>query len=241
MKKILIHTDEKLFTAIQSDLKRFIPKLEKLKITYEALEMGTFTSEVMAKLKNQGANLIETEFYSNIKSQLDKAGITLKIIRLNLINQSQVTLTEFQNAFEEARNLEHPQYLIDQRPVLNFNQISYNEKSKEFEIDSEAKENILETKCKVYLTNEIEKNIYDSLQNFIKAQKEVRKNLSIAGYSFENKGYEINEIAEVFLNTLPNVSVNPKSIKYATGQREQKELISRMMDKINNRNQHHSN
>lgn len=235
MKRILIHSNDKLFAEIQSDINRFIPRLEKMKTTYEALEMGPFTSDVMTKLKNNGNNSIEAEFYENIKSQLDAAGITLKLIRQNMINASQTTLTEFKNALQEVQTFEPPQYGINQRPVLHFRQISYNEKNKVFEIDAKTKENILETYCRIYLDNETEKNIYDSLENFVKAQYDVKNSLAVAGYSFENKGHEIEEIVNTFLTQSPTVSVKPDSIKYASGQRAQKERVKQMMDRINKR------
>ncbi len=231
MKKILIHTDGKLFGEVQRDLNLFIPSLEKMKKTYEALEMGSFTNEVMTDLKKHGENSIETKFYQNITSQLDRAGIKLKLVRQNMINGSQTTLNEFKNALEEARNVEAPQYVTNQRPVLHFQQISYNDDNKVFEIDEETKENILETLCRVYLTNETEKNIYDSLQNFVKAQQEVRSTLINAGYVFQRKGYEIDEIKNTFLSLFPSVSVIPGAVKYAAGQRAQKERVAKMLGK----------
>lgn len=235
MKRILIHTDDKLFADIKRDINRFIPRLEKMKTTYEALEMGTFTSDVMTKLKNNGSNSIETEFYQLIKKQLDAAGITLKLIRQNMINGSENTIVEFKNAFREVQTFEPPQYGINQRPVLNFRQISYNNKTKVFEIDAETQGNILETYCRIYLDNENEKNIYDSLQNFVKAQYDVKNSLAVAGYKFKNEGYEIQEIAKTFLTQSPTVSVKPDSIKYASGQRAQKERTRQMLDRINKR------
>lgn len=235
MKKILIYSDDKLFGEIQRDIDRFIPRLEKMKNAYEALDMGFFTNEVMTKIKTQGESSIEADFYQNIKSQLDAAGITMKIVRQNMVNGSEATLLEFKNAFQEARNFEPPQYVCILRPVLNFTQISYNDESKVFEIDSETKENISETFCKIYLTNEVEKNIYDSLQNFVKAQAEVKNSLAEAGYSYQNKDYKLEEIVKVFLTQSPSVSVKPGAVKYAAGQRAQKEQVKKMQDRMHNR------
>lgn len=233
MKRILIHEDKGLFENIKKDLHAFYPLLVKMQKAYEALEMGTFKSEVMEVLKRNGANPIEVDFHENIARQLDKSGITSNTIRQTLIKGNEPLLLEFKNAFHDAKDFKVLQYSgLSERPTLEFNNISFDDKSRTFTIDKQSEKDILENYCRTYLENEKEKSIYDALLNFVQAQSKVRESLKEVGYTFQREGNELNGIIQDFLNTTPEVSIKPDSIKFAVRQKNILEQRNNLMKNI---------
>ncbi len=233
MKRILIHEDKGLFEKIKKDLHTFYPLLEKMKTSYELLELGTFKNEVMEVLKAKGANQIEVEFYENIASQLDKSGITSKSMRQTLINGNTSLILEFKISFSGAKDFKINQPPgLNQWPTLDFNLISFNDDSKTFQVDATAEAEILETYCRIYLDSENEKKIYDSLLNFVRAQGRVRESLKEVGYTFQREGFELNGIIQNFLTTSPEVSIKPDAIKFAVNQKNILEQRSNLMKNI---------
>lgn len=226
MKRILIHEDKALFENFKKDLQAFKPVMVKLQKTYESLEIGTFTNEVLKTLKNKGTNPIEVDFYEYIGSQLGASGITSTTIRQNMIKGSEPLFLEFKNSFQEAKNFTPRQYGLNLRPALDFNLISFEDKTRIFTISKVSQEQILETFCRIYLEDEKEKSLHNALQDFVKAQDQVKKVLNSFGYKFNREGYEIHEIMNVFLNSLPEVHVKPSSIRHAVNQRQQRERDS---------------
>lgn len=231
--RILIHEDKGLFETIKKDLHSFYPLLVNIQKAYEGLEMGSFNSEVMEVLKTKGANPIEVDFYENIASQLDSSGITSKTIRQNLINGNTPLLIEFKTAFQDAKKFNiHQPTVLSQRPTLTFELISFNDKDNTFQINEKAQNEILETYCRNYIESESEKTVYDSLQNFVKAQNEVFNSLQNVGYTFQRKGFEIQEVMEVFLNTGSEISIKPDSIKYAVNQKSIMERRNNLKNRL---------
>lgn len=145
MTRQLIHEDKELFEKIKKDLNAFSPLLVKMQNTYEGLEIGNFTNEVIQLLKNKGANPIEVAFYEYISTQLEASGVTSKIIRQNMINGSEPLFREFKTAFQNAKDFIPRQYGLDLRPVLDFAHISFKDENGLFIISQKSQDEILET------------------------------------------------------------------------------------------------
>lgn len=232
MKRILIHEDNDLAKKIQSDLKTFKPLLDDLKRAYESLEMGSFKSEILEQLKEQGLKPLEVEYSELIASQLDKSGITLKQIRENMTRGSQKIFQNFARAFEAVKSFEPKQYGLNQRPILDYGQISYSDEFGKFHISPEEVEVIKEFHCRIYLENEKEKELYDALNNLRDIQTNIRSILEKAGYSFGRKGYEQNEINDVFFTGYPERFVKPTSIAFALKQKDNREKVKKLKQRM---------
>ena len=229
MKKQLIHEDNKLLTQILSDLKTYTPLLGKMKTSYEVLELGTFNSEVMSEIINHGLKNIEIDFYENIGSQLDNTGITSKAIRESLINSSKAQFTAFKESYSQAFNYTPPQYGLNTRPTLEFNNISFCNDTNTFIVNDQMRNEIKENHCRIYLETKEEIALYNALENFVNAQAGVKEILAAANFSFSRQGYEIQEIANVFLTSNDGIEVNPKAIKPALTQFRSREFVKNIL------------
>lgn len=160
-KRILIKEDVNLYREIAKDLKQFIPVLNELKASYEALEIGTLNNDVFKQIILLGPTNHTELYIKNLNAQLEKIGITSSIVRENAIKNHEYIIERFKKAVNDAKKF-YPEIYTANRPKLVLKFISF--QGGLFQISKEDKEMILESFCRIYLENEEEINLYDISQ-----------------------------------------------------------------------------
>ena len=161
-KRILIKEDQERFKEIAKDLKQFMPVLNEIKASFEALEIGEFTNETFKQIILLGHTKHIDIYVKNLNNQLDKAGITIQIIRQNAIKDHEVVIERFKKAVNDAKRF-YPEIYSANRPKLVLKFISYQDGV--FVISKEDKEMILESFCRTYLETEEEIKFYEIVEN----------------------------------------------------------------------------
>lgn len=70
MERILIHENKNLLSEIKTDLKQYLPLLEKVKKSYEGLQLGNFTNDILKEIVNNGTRQIENYLMNPLKIKL---------------------------------------------------------------------------------------------------------------------------------------------------------------------------
>lgn len=161
-KRILIKEDRERFKEIAKDLKQFMPVLNELKSSFEALQISEFTDEDFKKIVLLGHNYHIDKYVKNLNNQLDKAGITIQIIRQNAIKDHENVIERFKKAIDNAKRFQ-PEIYSANRAKLTLKFISF--QGGLFIISKEDKEMILESFCRTYLENEEEIKFYEIVEN----------------------------------------------------------------------------
>lgn len=161
-KRILIEENVENFKEICKDLKQFMPALNKLKSSFEALEIGAFTNDDFKKIVLLGPTKYIEIYIKSLNVQLDKLGITNSIMRQNTIKDHESLIETFQKSVSEAKGF-YPEIYSANRPKLTIKYISY--ENGLFVISKEDKEMILEDFCRTYLENEEEIKFYEIVEN----------------------------------------------------------------------------
>ena len=214
----LIKEESDLLIEIAKDLKQFIPVLNQLKSSYEALEIGTFTNEVFKHLILVGPTKFIDCYVKQLNDQLDKMGITNSIIRQNSIKNHDEVIENIKKAILEAKKFK-PEIYSASRPKLTMKFISFQDG---FMISKIDKEGILETHCRTYLENDDEIKIMESVENLNNMFNKYLEILEEAGISSFNKFLSMGNV--LIINGEGRSEVNPYGIKHvATFSRKNKE------------------
>lgn len=219
MTRILIQENKNLLFEISSDLKQYLPHLDKVKKSYENLQLGNFSNEILKEIIKSGTAKIEKLFNESLNDQIEKAGISNTIVKSNLLKGSEQLYFSFLENTRELKRFKPETY--SRRNFLKLNVISYLNGS--FTLTDENKEQILENECRTYLENEKDFELYENLKKFIEAFNTVNENLKELEYRFSyEKGKGVTAIENTFLMTNENdeYSINPGSIKFATNYKE---------------------
>ena len=215
MTRILIQENKNLLFEISSDLKQYLPHLDQVKKSYENLQLGNFSNEILKEIIKSGTAKIEKLFNESLNDQIEKAGISNTIVKSNLLKGSEQLYFSFLENTRELKRFKPETY--SRRNFLKLNVISYLNGS--FTLTDENKEQILENECRTYLENEKDFELYENLKKFIEAFNTVNENLKELEYRFSyEKGKGVTAIENTFLMTNENdeYSINPGSIKYET-------------------------
>ncbi len=219
MERILIHENKNLLFEISTDLNQYSPFLEKVKKSYENLQLGNFSNEILKKIIKSGTEQIEKSFTESLNDQIEKAGISNTILKSNILKDSEQLYFSFLENTRELKRFKPETY--SRRNFLKLNVISYLNGS--FTLTDENKEQILENECRTYLENEKDFELYENLKKFIEAFNTVNENLKELEYRFSyEKGKGVTAIENTFLMTNENdeYSINPGSIKFAANYKE---------------------
>lgn len=209
-KRILIKENKGLFTEIAKDLKQFIPLLNELKSSYEALEIGPFTNDYYKELILLGPEKYVQKYIKSLNDQLDKMGVKNSIMRKNAIKDHESVIEKFRSSVLNAKRF-NPETYSATRPKLTLKFISYEDG---FCISKVDKEMILETYCRIYLDNEEEIKIMDSikaLQLGFNQYLEILKNSGINGY---NKFLLLGHVFKI--NNEGEAEIDFEGVKYIT-------------------------
>lgn len=219
MKRILLFENERLLLEITKDLKQYLPHLEQVKKSYENLQLGNFSNEILKEIVNSGTGHIEKIYNESLNDQIEKSGVSNMIVKENMLKGSEVLFFEF---LEKTRLLKkfRPETHSRQN-YLKLNVISF--KNGGFILTDENKEQITENECRIYLENEKEVELHENLKNLIDAYKKVNDNLNELGFRFSyEKGKGFKGIENTFLNpdVNNNYSIIPASIRFAVNFKE---------------------
>lgn len=221
-KRILIEENKAKYIEIVKDLKQFMPVLNELKASFEALEIGEFTNDDFKRIILVGpTNYIEI-YVKNLNNQLDKAGITIQIVRQNAIKNHEFVIERFKKAVENAKRFS-PEIYSANRPKLPLKLISFEDGL--FVISKEDKEMILETFCRIYLENEEEIKLYEISQNLANALTKYFEALSLSGIPSFDKQNSIKYLLK-FDNETNRMIVNPEGVKAVASYKKRKEEYS---------------
>src|SRR5690606_22846839 len=159
MKKILLTQDNKLHASILEDLGAWKPKLEPLKLAYEALEIGEFTPEVFDLVK-VNSDEIERRYLKAVEDQITRSKMTFKVIQDQIRTAAQEPL----EAFNEVKNLflSIRPFASDRGQTLQIKDVSYDERRGLY-VSDEVSKRILEEICSVYAETEEEIATYHAL------------------------------------------------------------------------------
>lgn len=193
-KRILIKEDLHLFRQIATDLKQFMPVLNEIKASFEALEIGAFTNEIFKETVLLGPKKHMEIYVKNLNNQLDKLGITSSVIRQNAIKDHENVIERFKKAVEDAKRF-YPEIYTANRPKLTIKFISY-EKGL-FVISKEDKEMILETFCRIYIDNEEEEKLLEVVEKLKEAFNEYLDFYKTTGIPNVNSFLTITEVFKI--------------------------------------------
>jgi hypothetical protein len=230
-KRTLIEENESLLPVLSRDLKSYKPLLEKVRVTFEKLDLESFTDANLKEVVITGTRNIEVEFESKMKAQLKKAGVTSTVIQENMMNGSRGIFQAFKDAVGSLKNYIPKRMWNEINYILPLDKITY--ENELFFISGEDQENILEDKGRIYLDTESEHRLYEKLNQFIKSFEALRADLEVANFPIK----EIGSIAHHFL-TLKNekYSVTPNMIKGALERHEKrKEFEQKRMERYEKR------
>lgn len=193
-KRILIKEDQERFKEIAKDLKQFMPVLNEIKASFEALEIGEFTNEDFKKIVLLGPKKYIEIYVKNLNNQLDKLGITISVIRQNAIKDHENVIERFKKAVDDAKRF-YPEIYSANRPKLTIKFISY-EKGL-FVISKEDKEMILETFCRIYLDNDQEIEILETVKKLQEVFNQYMEILDNSGIKHFNKFLSLGDVFEI--------------------------------------------
>ena len=89
MTRILIQENKNLLFEISSDLKQYLPHLDQVKKSYENLQLGNFSNEILKEIIKSGTAQIEKSFTESLNDQIEKAGISNTILKSNILKDAE--------------------------------------------------------------------------------------------------------------------------------------------------------
>ena len=208
-KKILIKEDVNLYREIAKDLKQFIPVLNELKASYEALEIGTLNNDVFKQIILLGPTNHTELYIKNLNAQLEKIGITSSIVRENAIKNHEYIIERFKKAVNDAKKF-YPEIYTANRPKLVLKFISF--QGGLFQISKEDKEMILESYCRIYLETEEEIKLFQVSQNLAEAFNEYLEIFNQTGIQSIDKHYSGSHVLK-YDNDNNVMIINPEGVK----------------------------
>lgn len=222
--RILIKEDRDLLKTICRDFSEYVPLLNKVKESYENLELGDFTQDIYKEIIDFGANKSLQKFNSSMINQFDKANITSTIIRSSMMSDTLNIRESFKISVQELKSFKpfNISKMIGQRyDFLKLHQITY--ENGRFFISDENEENILEQSCRTYLTTERDHLLFEKVKTFSNSYKELKKFLLQNNYyrsashiqlsTFVNEDAFDSGAAPVNIKSIVNILNSPEFIE----------------------------
>lgn len=207
--RILIKEDNHLFRQIAQDLKQFMPVLNELKSSFEALEIGALSNETFKQIILLGPTKHMEIYVKNLNNQLDKLGITSSVIRQNAIKDHEAVIEKFKKAVYEAKSFYPKIYSSSNRPKLTIKFISYQDGL--FIISKEDKEMILETFCRTYLDDDQEIEILETTKALKENFNKYLDILNSSGINVFDKFLSLNHV--LLINEEGKADIKMEGIK----------------------------
>ena len=224
--RILIEEDFDKFKEIANDLKQFMPVLNEIKESFEGLEIGAFTNEVLKESFLLGPKKYINIYIENLNNQLDKWG-AISVIRQNAIAGSEKLTERFQKAVDNAKRF-YPEIYSANRPKLPLKFISFEDGR--FVISREDKEMILENYCRIYLETPEEIMLYEASKKLSEAFNEYLEIFNSTGIPSINKHYSGSHVLKYDEDTKKMI-LHPGGIKALASYKKRKEEYDSMRTK----------
>ena len=221
--RILIEEDFNKFKEIANDLKQFMPVLNEIKESFEGLEIGAFTNEVLKESFLLGPKKYINIYIENLNNQLDKWG-AISVIRQNAIAGSEKLTERFQKAVDNAKRF-YPEIYSANRPKLPLKFISFEDGR--FVISREDKEMILENYCRIYLETPEEIMLYEASKKLSEAFNEYLEIFNSTGIPSINKHYSGSHVLKYDEDTKKMI-LHPGGIKALASYKKRKEEYDSM-------------
>lgn len=221
--RILIEEDFNKFKEIANDLKQFMPVLNEIKESFEGLEIGAFTNEVLKESFLLGPKKYIDIYIENLNNQLDKWG-AISVIRQNAIAGSEKLTERFQKAVDNAKRF-YPEIYSANRPKLPLKFISFEDGR--FVISREDKEMILENYCRIYLETPEEIMLYETSKKLSEVFNEYLEIFNSTGIPSINKHYAGSHVLKYDEDTKKMI-LNPGGIKALASYKKRKEEYDSM-------------
>ena len=221
--RILIEEDFDKFKEIANDLKQFMPVLNEIKESFEGLEIGAFTNEVLKESFLLGPKKYIDIYIENLNNQLDKWG-AISVIRQNAIAGSEKLTERFQKAVDNAKRF-YPEIYSANRPKLPLKFISFEDGR--FVISREDKEMILENYCRIYLETPEEIMLYETSKKLSEVFNEYLEIFNSTGIPSINKHYAGSHVLKYDEDTKKMI-LNPGGIKALASYKKRKEEYDSM-------------
>ena len=219
--KILIKENTNQLNEISKDLKQFMPVLNELKVSFEALEIGAFTNDTFKQIILLGASKQIESYIKDLNNQLDKQGVTGSIQRQNAIKGHENVIERFNKAVNDAKEF-RPDIYATARPKLPLKFISH--ENGLFVISKEDKEMILENYCRIYLDTEDEIYLYEVSQNLANAFNKYLEIFNQTGIQSIDKHYSGSHVLK-YDNDKNVMILNPEGIKGLSNYKKRREEL----------------
>lgn len=222
MHKELLSENKELLSEILTDLKQFKPHLEEVKRTYEKLELGNFTNDVLKVITTKNINEIDKQYFEKCESDFSILNVSNALIKDNLMKGSHELFNEFLTASNNLRKFRPETY--SRSAQLKPAQISFENET--FFCSELDQENILEVHCRIYIETDKEKKLLESLTNLKQAFDVIFTDLESMNFDFRGQFKNMASIERLFFmcdHHTGQIEVNAGGIKYAS-QFEKREL-----------------
>lgn len=191
----LIFEDQGLIPLLEKDLRHFWPHLDKLKVSFDALELEAFSDEIYKELVNKGTTEIKERYQDKIRKEIKSAGITNSLITENLMNGNLENIAKLNKDLDTLK-ASHPfKSAWETLPNLRIEDISYSEEG--FIVSEEDQESLMEKHARVYIQDPEEHELYESLQAFVDAYNDINSTLASSG---EDRKNSIEGMVKTFLS-----------------------------------------
>lgn len=226
----LISHNEELLKTIFSDLKAFVPALNKVKDAYGSLQLKSkFNDSILKELITKGIGRIAQVYMDELNSQLDKSGLTNANLRAVALQNTDYPLNVLRTAIQELKEVNPvSRHAFNPRQeTLTLNFISF--ENEVFIITDVDKEAIAEKYCRVYLEDSRSKEMYDSLkevqnalQHYVTWMADLGLPRGIYGGSFTDN---LDQFF-IFNQDTSELTINPNSISWALAYKAERERMA---------------
>jgi signal transduction histidine kinase len=206
--KKLIKEDKSLCNDITKDLRDFLPALNELKSSYEALEIGGFTDEKFKELISTGTFEIAEKYIKKLNDELDNSKIQSSLIRKNMTAESKTFIHKLNDSLHRLKIVK-PAIYVENRPKLSLKHISFDEV---FLISDKDQEDILESHCRIYLENEDEIKVFEVVEKLESAFNEYLEIFNESGVPHVNKHYSASHVFRI--NDMGKLDIYPEGVKF---------------------------
>lgn len=168
-KKQLLSQDDILLESLVAEIREFKPLLAKVKSTYEGLQIGDFNGGIFDLIRAGGAKQILDQYFKILNDNVERMQISHPTMRQVALAGTQGPAIAFNEACNALLNFT-PGFYSSRVEHIDCSDISFVDG--QFMIDEQAKENIAERFCRIYLESGTMSDLYQLAQKAQDVQRE---------------------------------------------------------------------